>query len=188
MNLISKVDIEDCITPQFSSRDSNESENIRFDKFESKSFEFIKANTRYEEENFESEENMSFSLKSFLINQEIEYELSMDTLGSPSSQQQIKVPPLYLRNKGNLSERGIQNEIIYKNESKTERRFKDPLLVLEINFKNGIKRVEIYEGDTALKIAKMLSEDFDLVEELACRIETEVNKYCNEIKNLGIHT
>ncbi|CAG9327085.1 unnamed protein product [Blepharisma stoltei] len=206
LNSIQKITLEDCITPQFSSRTSKQEEAHNYSLIENQNH--LHRKYRYEDEQiFQTEPSQESDSDSFTrnekINKSIEKEITLGedfesencwamngTLGSPSYQQQYKVPPLSLNpvmppiKQAQTTERASTPKKILKNGPETERPYKCPLLILEIKMRNSVKSIEVYQGDTSYDLAKKVCGNEEEAEELSYCIEQEINSYCEEIKKI----
>ena len=165
-------------------------------RYENKSF----AESVYGSKEVLTEKNMSFadiqpSECSQEFSDELEdehFEISIDTLGSPSWHQ--KVPPLSFF-QGNsagypLTERGKEtvNKML-ESGSSTERNYHEPLLVLEIRLDEGVKKIEVYPEDNAYVLAeRVLNRGYSHqdIEKLADIITRAINDYISQVRNFNI--
>lgn len=112
-------------------------------------------------------------------------------MGSPSWQKQHKVPPLTVISQPSfpslcppMTERRNAPASTVSSGHNTERNAKEPLLFLDVNLRNGIRRVNVYPGDCPQSLAESLIGNSNATNELACLIEIEINKYCCEIRSI----
>ncbi|CAG9314520.1 unnamed protein product [Blepharisma stoltei] len=117
--------------------------------------------------------------------------INIETLGSPSWQKQRKVPPLTIISQPSMismcppkTERRTAPNTQINSGHNTERIIKDPLLFLDVKTKDGIKRINVYPGDTAQNLAETILGNCPEAEDLGNLIENEINKYCNEIRSI----
>lgn len=120
-------------------------------------------------------------------------EISIDTLGSPSWHQ--KVPPLSIfptsssgyaqteRNQEHLHNKFLESG------SSTERNHKEPLLLLEIQLDQGIKKIEVFAEDNPFFLAeRVLNRNYsqENIEKLADIISRAINDYISQVRNINL--
>jgi hypothetical protein len=166
----------------------------RKNRYEGRSF----AESVYGSKEVLTEKNMSFadmqdSMQSsdYCENDSEEpLEISIDTLGSPSWHQ--KVPPLSFfpssLNSHPQTERSSHSKLL-ESGSSTERNRKEPLLVLDIQLDNCLKKVEVYPEDNAYTLAeKALNKSYSHhhIEDLAEIISRAINDYISQVRNYNL--
>ena len=120
-------------------------------------------------------------------------EISIDTLGSPSWHQQKKVPPLSIlhmtpENSFPQTERSFEaSSRFLESGSSTERNDKEPLMILEVKLQKGLKKIEVFAGDSSQTLAeRVLGYNTEGKELLSDAIEKAINEYIAQVRSVSL--